>query len=100
VEIFIGLKKRILESLIENRIDTFAVTNSAFPQMLQALDCIIWKGIVHRDMKPENILYVLQPDDQYQFQLGDFGFCNRIVDTATFADTCLYITPEIFREKE
>jgi serine/threonine protein kinase len=50
-------------------------------------------------VKPENILYVSQPDGQYQFQLGDFGLCNRIVDAATFAGSRLYIAPEMFQER-
>jgi serine/threonine protein kinase len=61
-----GLKEGTLESLVESGADAPAVANSAFPQMLQALDCIAWKGIVHRDVKPENILYGSQPDGQYQ----------------------------------
>jgi serine/threonine protein kinase len=93
-----GLKEGTLESLVESGVDASAVANSAFPQMLQALDCIAWKGIVHRDVKPENILYISQPDGQYQFQLGDFGLCNRIVDAATFAGSRLYMPPEMFQE--
>jgi len=84
--------------LVESGVDVFAVANSVFPQMLQALDCIAWKGIVHRDVKPENILYISQPDAQYQFQLGDFGLCNRIIDAATFAGSRLYMPPEMFQE--
>ena len=95
-----GLKEGTLESLVESGADASAVANSAFLQMLQALDCIAWKGIVHRDVKPENILFILQPDGQYQFQLGDFGLCNRIVDATTFAGSPLYIAPEMWREGE
>ena len=90
-----GLKEGTLGSLVEGGVDTSAVAASAFPQMLQALDCIAWKGIVHRDVKPENILYISQPDGQYQFQLGDFGLCNRIVDAATIAGSRLYMPPEM-----
>jgi serine/threonine protein kinase len=93
-----GLKEGTLESLVESRADASAVANLVFPQMLQALDCIAWKGIVHRDVKPENILYVSQPDGQHQFQLGDFGLCNRIIDAATFAGTYLYMPPEMLQE--
>jgi serine/threonine protein kinase len=93
-----GLKEGTLESLVESGADASALANSVFPQMLQALNCITWKGIVHRDVKPENILYVSQPDGQYQFQLGDFGLCNRIIDAATFAGSRLYMPPEMFQE--
>ncbi|KAF2258233.1 kinase-like protein [Lojkania enalia] len=100
VEIFMGLKEGTLETLIDSGADASAVANSAFPQMLQALDCIAWKGIIHRGVKPENVLYVSlsQPDSQYQFQLGDFGLCNRIIDAATFAGTYLYMPPEMLQE--
>jgi serine/threonine protein kinase len=92
-----GLKEGTLESLIESG-SCPLVADSVFYQMLQALDCLAWKGIVHRDVKPENILYVSQPSGQYQFQLGDFGLCNRVVDAATFAGTRLYMAPEMFRK--
>jgi serine/threonine protein kinase len=90
-----GLKEGTLESLVESGADASAVANFVFLQMLRALDCIAWKGIVHRDVKLENILYVSQPDGQHQFQLGDFGLCNRIINAATFAGTYLYMPPEM-----
>ena len=93
-----GLKEGTLESLVNRGVDPSTIAKSVFPQMLQALDCIAWKGIVHRDVKPENILYVSHPDGQYQFQLGDFGLCNRIVDATTFAGSRLYMAPEMFQE--
>jgi serine/threonine protein kinase len=93
-----GLKEGTLGSLVESGADASAIANSVFPQMLQALDCIAWKGIIHRDVKPENILYILQPDGQYQFQLGDFGLCNRAVDATTHAGSDLYMAPEMYQE--
>lgn len=49
-------------------------------------------------MKPENILYVSQPGGQCQFQLGDFGLCNLVVDAATFVGSRLYMAPEMFHK--
>jgi len=94
-----GLKEGTLESLVESGggLPT-PVADSVFPQMLQALDCLAYNGIVHRDVKPENILYVSRPGGEYQFQLGDFGLCNRIIDAATFAGTYLYMPPEMLQE--
>jgi serine/threonine protein kinase len=94
---FMGLKEGTLESLIESG-SCPPVADSVFHQTLQALDCLAWKGIVHRDVKPENILYVSRPGGKYQFQLGDFGLCNRVVDAATFAGSRLYMAPEMFRK--
>ncbi|KAG5801200.1 hypothetical protein H9Q71_014218 [Fusarium xylarioides] len=69
---------------------------AVFDQMLQAIDCLATEGIIHRDVKPENILYVSQ-SSQYHFQLGDFGFCNRASIAATFAGSPLYMAPEMFQ---
>ena len=93
-----GLKEGTLESLVESGADASAVAYSVFPHMLRALDCLDWKGIIHRDVKPENILYVTQPGGQYQFQLGDFGLCNRAVDATTHAGSAIYMAPEMFRK--
>lgn len=91
-----GLKEGDLQSLIlEKGADPKIVAKVAFPQMLQALDYISWKGIVHRDVKPLNILYITLPDGRYQFQLGDFGICNRIIDAATYTGTNFYMAPEM-----
>lgn len=92
-----GLKEGNLKSLIESG-RCPPVADAVFQQMLQALDCLAWKGIVHRDVKPENILYISQPDGKYQFQLGDFGLCNRVIDAATLAGSPLFMAPEMFQE--
>src|SRR4051812_21415229 len=94
-----GLKEGTLGSLMENR-RHLAVAESVFHQMLQALDCLAINGIIHRDVKPENILYVTRPDDQYQFQLGDFGLCNRAASAATTVGSPLYMAPEMFQKGE
>ncbi|TAQ83791.1 hypothetical protein B7494_g7893 [Chlorociboria aeruginascens] len=98
VEIFMGLKEGTLESLIGSGIDPLAIADLVFPQMLQALDCIASKGIIHRDVKPENILYISHPNDQYQFQLGDFGLCNLAVTATSHVGSKLYMAPEMFQK--
>lgn len=100
VEIFMGLKEGTLQSLVENW-TLPSITNLAhfvIHQMLQALDCLAWNGIVHRDVKPENILYQSLPGAQYQFQLGDFGLCNRAISAVTVVGSPLYMAPEMFQK--
>lgn len=91
-----GLKDGTLESLIESGDDLLTVADSVFPQMLRALDYLAYNGIVHRDVKPANILYTSLAHDQYLFQLGDFGLCNRAISAVTTAGTPLYMAPEMF----
>ena len=51
---------------------------SPLGKMLQALDCLAFKSIVHRDIKLE-ILSTTPPTNGYIFRLVDFGLCNAII---------------------
>lgn len=65
-------------------------------QMLQALDFLAFNQVVHRDVKPENILYGLLPGTQdYTFQLGDFGLCNQYSQPSSVVGTDQYKAPEV-----
>lgn len=95
-----GLKEGNLRSLISHG-SVPSITDLArcvFHQMLQALDCLSAHDVVHRDVKPENILYTSLPGAQYQFQLGDFGLCNRTVSAVTSVGTPLYMAPEVLQK--
>lgn len=59
-------------------------------------DCVASMGIVHRDVKPENILYTHGPDGQPVFKLGDFGVCNQVAQAQTQMGTPIYMAPEIW----
>jgi serine/threonine protein kinase len=89
--------KGTLKELVESGADTFVIANSVCPQILQALNHTAWKGIIYRDMKPENILFESHPDGRYQFQLIDFRLSNHAVVATTFADSKLYMAPEMFK---
>ena len=56
------------------------VGDTDFSHMLQALDSIDFKGVMHRDVKPKNILFA-RSSARHCFQLADFGLCEVIART-------------------
>lgn len=113
-EIFMGLKDGTLKDLlldpdlahVPDRNER--VAKVVIRHMLQALDFLSVHGIVHRDVKPENILYTPTPtptsggedEDECLFQLGDFGLSNRQSLAQTVVGTKLYMAPEVERGEE
>lgn len=70
-------------------------------QMLQALDFLAFNHIVHRDVKPENILYSSSAGTQnFIFQLGDFGLCNPYSQPSSVVGTAPYMAPEVHEGEE
>ena len=69
-------------------------------QMLKALDCLAFNNLIHRDVKPENILFTLQPSTGYLFQLADFGLCNDVAKAQTKAGTEEYMAPELRKDPD
>ncbi len=61
-------------------------------QMLQALMYLHRRGILHRDLKPGNVLVV-----NGQLKLLDFGLSAHSGDTSAISGTLAYMAPEIFQ---
>jgi len=70
-------------------------TNVLLKDMLQALEYLDQQNIIHRDVKPDNILYD-RDLDQPRYQLADFGL-SKVVEEGPGSDcgTGIYRAPEI-----
>jgi serine/threonine-protein kinase Chk1 len=70
--------------------------------MLTGLEYLHSKGIAHRDMKPENLLY----DEKFLLKIADFGFATSLAgkDGAGLLKTVLgtesYMAPEIHQHQK
>ncbi|CAH0045768.1 unnamed protein product [Clonostachys solani] len=107
-EIFLRMEEGSLASLLCNTKGMeepskserlLKIGKSVMKQMLEALHYLDTKGIVHRDVKPQNILYSTTPKGRYCFVLSDFGNSK---DASVFsrswlsAGTTIFMAPEAF----
>jgi serine/threonine-protein kinase len=77
--------------------DAVAVTR----QVLAALDYAHSQNVLHRDIKPDNVMMVA-PDSPDQVKLGDFGVAGLVgstVQATGLVGTPLYMPPELLRDE-
>lgn len=89
----------LYDYLVENQVLAEPEARRIFGQLCLAVAYVHSKGIVHRDLKLENILL----DERCNVKLGDFGFTreferNRLMDT--FCGTTGYASPEMLAGKK
>jgi len=67
-------------------------------QMIDVLTYMQGKGVVHRDLKLENILV----DDDMNLKVADFGFATykKINRLKSYRGTMTYMAPEIKEGKQ
>ena len=78
----------------------FAETLAIFEQLCRAVAFAHEQGVIHRDLKPHNVLFRLLPDGSEQVALSDFGLAVEMNATHfTFASggTLPYMAPEQLR---
>ncbi|KAL9039634.1 MAG: hypothetical protein Q9214_004797 [Letrouitia sp. 1 TL-2023] len=100
IKIFMGLEEGNLDGLSTD--GNFTLTSGrperCLQQMLAALDFLDYKGIVHRDVKPENILCSRSSEGPgYHFRLSDFGVGKLAKYAYSCQGTHWYMAPEILR---
>jgi serine/threonine protein kinase len=85
----------------EKRIDVSTTIRLGL-QMASAFKAIHPQGIVHRDVKPENILYRPLPSGELHFLLTDFGIARLHEQSTTLTGQSLmtyeYASPEQFND--
>ena len=68
-------------------------------QLSQGLEYLLNKDILHRDLKPQNILLT----NEYNIKITDFGFAKQIDKNSLINTLCgspMYMAPEIINKKE
>ncbi|KAI0860808.1 kinase-like domain-containing protein [Xylaria cubensis] len=98
VEIVMALKDGSLKSLMLSKkkrlMDTDDIIKLACHHILQALDYLTLRKIVHRDVKPDNILYS-EKEGRYHFVLGDFGLSNSQFTAVSACGSGCFMAPEL-----
>lgn len=75
-----------------------ALVASIAQQLLSALAYLHQQGIVHRDIKLDNIVFLDSDHADYHIKIIDFGTAIRKTEGKTkFAGTRYYMAPEVFQ---
>ncbi|EFP07802.1 hypothetical protein CRE_26468 [Caenorhabditis remanei] len=65
----------------------------------KGLQYLAGKKLVHRDIKPKNLLYHVKSGNKKQYKLGDMGLVTNF-EASTFCGTVDYMSPERFLMKK
>ncbi|PIK35182.1 putative serine/threonine-protein kinase DCLK3 isoform X5 [Apostichopus japonicus] len=89
----------LFDAIIDSVKFTEADASVMVRDLARALDYLHKMNVVHRDMKPENLLVNLTDDSKMQLKLADFGLAMEVVKPVyTVCGTPTYVAPEILAE--
>lgn len=76
-------------------------TKKMFSELFSAVSYMHERGVIHRDIKSENIILCKNPDNKFSLKLIDFGFSIVLNHTlaGSFLGTGGYVAPEIRQHK-
>ncbi|WP_210479000.1 serine/threonine-protein kinase [Naasia sp. SYSU D00948] len=88
-----------LAELLRDRPVTAAEFTRLLSQVADALGYIGSRGVVHRDVKPENVLVTTDEDDRLRAKLADLGIAriadeSRLTTAGMVIGTARYLSPE------
>jgi len=87
----------ILSSYQGRRMTEYRVKNNIVEPIVCALQYLHQKGIIHRDVKPENIIVTLSG----KTKLCDFGLaCLKSIENSRYCGTKEFLAPEIIKGKD
>lgn len=95
-----AVKDGSVEDLVECRPRPQNLAKNIIVQILRALAYLDSQSLIHRDVKPANILYSEREDGGFQFYLADFGLSNWVDNSNTYCGTPLFRAPEIWKHEE
>ena len=56
--------------------------------------------LIHRDIKPNNILISLDKLDKNSIKLSDYGLTKELSTSMTISDTLLIMAPEVLEDEK
>ncbi|MCL1893533.1 MAG: protein kinase [Holophagaceae bacterium] len=94
-----------LEELIFRQSISYETIGKILSQVLNGLEFLHSQNVIHRDMKPKNILMVKRPDGEYAPKITDFGISKKLdadkslhTHTLTGMGTLSFMSPEQLKE--
>jgi serine/threonine protein kinase len=73
---------------------TEVVARKIILQIISAMLYCHTRGVVHRDLKLENVLFKNQDDDKFEVKVVDFGIAGVAAQDKVDAGTVAYMAPE------